>query len=310
MVIRRSDLYNPRDLITPSVGEFRSLDDTKRFYARVGALIKASLPTVPTVSQCYRLWAPKKQNVDLVEILKECYNARNIALKWRDQIRGTCVGQAGATASDLVMAVAWLIFDKKVPGRACVSTGYAGSRVEVGGKPGAWDGSNGSWIAQFNNKWGVAVLNEIGLGEDELVQDERLAIQWAASREGVPEKFELITKTRPIIRAPQVTTAEELIACLESGNPVIHGSNLIPYDLNTNDVVPVYRGGGHCTVFGAIRWRIDGTPEILYINSWGLDWGQNGCVWITLTNAVRILNQDDAFAYIGIQGLAPAIPLL
>jgi len=307
---RRGDLYSLKDLTTPCVGEFRSLDDTKRFYARTGALIRAAASTAPTVSQCYRLRAPKKQDVNLVEILKECFSARNIVLRWRDQIKGTCVGQAGATASDIVMAVAWLIFDKKVPGRACVSTGYAGSRVEVAGRPGAWDGSNGSWIAEFNNKWGVAVLNEIGLNEDELIADERLAVQWAASREGVPEKFELITKTRPIIRAPQVKTAEELIACLESGNPVIHGSDLIPYDRNTNDTVPLYRGGGHCTVFAAIRWNSKGEAEILYLNSWGLDWGNQGCVWISLSDAVRILNQDDSYAYIGIQGLAPEIPLL
>jgi hypothetical protein len=212
----------------------------------------------------------------------------------------------------MVMAVAWLVFDKLIPGRAAVATGYAGSRVEVASQPGGWDGSNGNWIAEFMTKWGVAVLPEIGLGEQELDADERLAVQWASSRAGVPEKFELIAKERPIVRAPQVTTAEELIACLESGNPVIHGSNLIPRDRDTpNTTVSIARSGGHLTVFGAIRWPSGGgDPHILYVNSWSDSWGTDGCVWITLQDAVRILNQDDAFAFIGIQGLNPVLPLL
>ena len=53
---------------------------------------------------------------------------------------------------------------------------------------------------------------------------------------------------------------------MESANPVVHGSNLIPYDRNTNEAVPVRRAGGHLTVFGGIRWR-NGVPEILYVNS-------------------------------------------
>lgn len=307
---RRTDLYQEKDLTRPCVGEFQGLDDIKRFYERGGAIMAPGTPHSPTVSQCYRLFTAKKQDVDLVEILKAAYDDRKVVLKWRYQKRGTCVGQGAATAADMVMAVAWLVFDKKIPGRAAVATGYAGSRVEVAGQPGGWDGSNGNWIAEFMTKWGVAVLPEIGLGEQELDADERLAVQWAASRAGVPEKFELIAKERPIVRAPQVKTAEELIACLESGNPVIHGSNLIPKDRDTpNTTVPVARSGGHLTVFGAIRW-VNGEPQIKYVNSWSEGWGTGGCVWITLGDAVRILNQDDAFAFVGIQGLAPAIPLL
>lgn len=307
---RRTDLYNQGDLTRPCVGEFRGIEDIKKFYERGGALLPPGTPHSPTVSQCYKLRAPLKQDVDLVEILKAAYAERGVKLKWRYQKRGTCVGQGAATAADMVMAVAWLVFDKKIPGRAAVCTGYAGSRVEVAGQPGGWDGSNGNWIAEFMTKWGVAVLPEIGLDEDELDADERLAVQWAASRAGVPEKFELIAKERPIIRAPQVTSAEELIAAIESGNPVIHGSNLIPRDRDTpNSTVPVARSGGHLTVFGAIRW-VGGEPQILYVNSWSDSWGTGGCVWITMADAVRILNQDDAFAFVGIQGLAPAIPLL
>lgn len=309
MVKRRGDLYSVSQLTTPSVGEFKNLEDIKAFYARGGALLAPGIPRVPTVSQCYRIYASKKQDVNLVEILKVCYEDRGVTLKWRYQKRGTCVGQGAATAADMVIAIAWLVFGKVCPARVAVAPGYAGSRVEIAGKPGSWDGSNGSWIAEFMTDWGVATLPELGLNEQELDADERLAIQWTASREGVPAKFELIAKERPIIRAPQVKTADELIACLESGNPVIHGSNLIPYDRNTNDVVPIARSGGHLTVFGAIRWRADETCDILYVNSWGEGWGQSGCVWITLADAVRILGQNDAYAFIGIQGLAQEIPL-
>ena len=241
--------------------------------------------------------------------IEACAEESKVKYNWRYQKRGTCVGQAASTAAEIVMAVAWLVFDKKFPGRAAVATSYAGSRVEVAGQPGNWDGSNGSWVAEFVTKWGVALLSELGLQEDELDADERLAVQWAASRSGVPDKFEKIARERPIVNAPLVTESDELIACMESGNPVVDCSNLIPVDRDTDNTVPVQRSGGHATVFGGIRWRKD-VCDILYINSWSESWGRNGCVWITLNDAMRILSQGDSYAFIGVQGLAPEIPLL
>jgi hypothetical protein len=208
----------------------------------------------------------------------------------------------------MVMSVAWLIFNKIYAGRAAVATAYAGSRVEVAKRPGRWDGSNGAWVAKFLTDWGVATLEELGLENDELVEDERLALQWCASRSGVPEKFENIARERPIRNAPMVVDQDELIACLESGNPVLDASNLIPDNRDTDDVVPVRRRGGHLTVFGGIRWR-NGEPEILYVNSWSRNWGRNGCVWISMRSALSILSQRDSFALIGIQGLDPSLPL-
>lgn len=307
---RRTDLYHPDDLVRPSVGEFRNVEDIKNFYNRSGAVsLPPGIPRVPTVKSCYKVYAAKKQDLNMVDIIKACAQESKITYNWRYQKRGTCVGQAASTAAEIVMAVAWLVFDKKFPGRAAVATNYAGSRVEVGGQPGSWDGSNGSWVAEFVSRWGVALLSELGLGDEELDADERLAVQWTASRSGVPDKFEKIARDRPIVNTPLVTEEDELIACMESGNPIVDCSNLIPIDRDTDSTVPVQRSGGHATVFGGIRWVKD-TCDILYINSWSEQWGRGGCVWITLKDAMRILAQGDSYAFIGIQGLAPEVPLL
>ena len=196
-VLRRTDLYRPEDLVRPSVGEFRSVDDIKNFYNRLGAVsLPPGIPRVPTVRSSYKVYAAKKQDLNMVDIIEACAEESKVKYNWRYQKRGTCVGQAASTAAEIVMAVAWLVFDKKFPGRAAVATSYAGSRVEVAGQPGNWDGSNGSWVAEFVTKWGVALLSELGLQEDELDADERLAVQWAASRSGVPDKFEKIARER------------------------------------------------------------------------------------------------------------------
>jgi len=308
---RRLDLYSLRELQTPCVGEsHRSYIDW--LYNHGGGALapkQASEYSSKSLSEILPLPMTGKQfDVNLVEIMEAALEEHNLSTQWRNQFRGTCVGQGAATGCDMVMAVRWLVDFYRVPGRAAVATAYAGSRVEIAGKPGRWDGSNGEWVAAFLSHYGVAVLSELGLESDELVEDERLALSWCASRHGVPEKFEKIAMERPIMSAPLVVTAEELIACLNAGNPVLDASNLIPANRNTDSVVPLTGRGGHLTVFGGIRW-VNGEPEILYVNSWGRNWGRNGCVWITMRDALRILAQRDSYGLIGVQGLDPSLPL-
>lgn len=305
MTQRRLDLYDPSDLTRKLIDEFVDVRAIKRYYDRVSGLIPTEKKPVPTVKQAYNLYTPKKQDVDLVEILGACLDEHKLPFKWRYQKRGTCVGQAGAMGSDMVMAVAWLVLDKVYPGRTAVATCYTGSRVEVAGKPGAWDGSNGSWMSEFLTSWGIATLKELGLGEEELDEDERLAVRWTATRSGIPDKFELIAKERPIVKSPQVTDVEEAIGCLESGNPIIICCNLYPEDKDTDNVVGVYaHRGGHATIVGGIRWR-NSVPEFKYVNSWSDSWARNGCAWISAASLQKILDQDDSYAFIGVQGLEP-----
>lgn len=301
---RKWDLYRPQDL-EKRVGEFNNLDEVKRFYLKFSGVCPAPKQSAQSLSASYAIPEPRRHDVDMIEILDACLEEHGIKHVWRYQKRGTCVGQSAATAADIVMSMAWLVMNKKYPGRAAVATSYAGSRVEVAGQPGNWDGSNGSWVAEFVTRWGVSTLNDIGLENEELDQDERLAVSWTASRNGIPEKFEEITKSKPIVKAPLVTSARELIALMESGNPVVDCSNLIPVDRDTDDVVPLRKEGGHATVFGGIRW-VNGESQIKYVNSWSRQYGRDGCVWISLQSAVRILDQGDSYAFVGIQGLSPA----
>ncbi len=306
MTQRRLDLYDPSDLTRRLIDEFVDVKAIKQYYDRVSGLIPAEKKARPSVKQAYSLYTPKKQDVNLVEILGACLDEHKLPFKWRYQKRGTCVGQAGAMGSDMVMAVAWLVLDKVYPGRTAVATCYTGSRVEVAGQPGSWDGSNGSWMSEFLTDWGIATLKELGLGEEELDEDERLAVRWTATRAGIPDKFELIAKERPIVKSPQVTDVEEAIGCLESGNPIIICGNLYPEDKDTDNVVGIYsQRGGHATIIGGIRWNRNGEPEFLYVNSWSLNWARNGCAWISAGSLQKILNQDDSYAFIGVQGLEP-----
>lgn len=306
---RRSDLYT-RDDLYPLDSEFKNLDDLKNFYLNQGGIeIQRGIQNVPSVSSQFKIYQSKKEDVDLIEVLSVCLEENNIPFKWKFQKRGTCVGQSGSLAADITMAVYSMLFFKDFESRAAVSTAYAGSRVEVGGQPGNWDGSNGSWIAEFLTRWGVATLKGIGLGEEEFDEDERLAVRWAATRDGVPEKFERISKDKPIIKAPRVESIEEAQACVGSYNPIIICSNLIPLDRDTDDVVPVQRAGGHATVIAGMRFRRDGSIEWKYANSWSKNWGRDGCVWISSRDLQLILNQGDSYSTIGVHGLSPEKPL-
>jgi len=210
------------------------------------------------------------------------------------------------------MAVNWLLYDNPFPGRAAVAPIYAGSRVEVAGRPGYGDGSNGDWAAEWVREWGVALLRDLELPDDSTVEDERLAVRWTQSRTGVPENFEKLAKVRPIKATPAITTVDELAVSIQAGAPVFHGSNLIPTGkVNSNYVSRVRRSGGHLTAFTAVRW-LDGDPYFLYQNSWN-GWGTQGwpddqpagSVWIPPADAQSILNQRDAFAAAGVGGMNP-----
>lgn len=238
----------------------------------------------------------------------------NAAYKWQPQYqrRGTCVGQGHKLGADIVMAVAWFTAHQAFPGRAAVAPIYAGSRVEVSGRPGLWDGSNGYAAAKWLKEYGVVTLAELELQDDATTEDERLAVAWTASRAGVPEKFETMARVRPILETPLVTTAQEAAAFIQAGAPVIQCSRRIPNGKQDADgIARVSGGGGHCTAFTAVRWLKSGRSAFLYQNSWSASFGSGtrypddqppGSVWIMDDDAESMLRAKDSHALIGIRG--------
>ena len=296
-----------RELFRPVVGEATQWRDLERDCdLGAGGLIKTRAAPDRLSVGAYSSRKPRGMDTDLLEILQLiCIEAGRPEWRIKYQRRGTCVGQAAATCADIVMAVSHLAAGNKFPGRASVATMYAGSRVESGGQPGFWDGSNGSWVAKWANKWGVALLEELGLDDTNRQDDERLGIRWASSRYGVPEEFESLSQERPIVMTPLVTNTDEAAVAIEGGAPIIDCSNLIPTGkTDSSGLSPVRRSGGHATVFAAVRYH-SGTKDFLYLNSWSEDWGDKGMVWISERDAQRILDQRDSYAFIGVTGLEP-----
>jgi hypothetical protein len=292
----------------PLPGEFQSDADLHRFYHLVGSLCPQLVDKDEariSMAEAGAPASPRKVDTNLVDVLRECLKAHSVPFVWKQQRYGSCVGQATAMCCDILMSVAWLLNDSVFPGRTSVGVEYTLGRVEIGGRPGTWWGSNGVWAAKAVIKYGACLLKEAGLSETALVEDERLGARMTALREGCPEALELAAKQRPVHMAPIVRTVNEAIVAIEGGAPVIDCSNLIPAGyVGRNGASPVRRSGGHATVFGGVRW-VKGEPQILYVNSWGTNWGDAGSVWITAGDAQAILDQDDSFAFIGITGLSP-----
>lgn len=253
------------------------------------------------------------------------WRARTIALekhglpKWRPQYqkRGTCVGQGGKLAADDLLALNFVLHGVPFPGRAAVAGMYPGSRVDVGGQPGRWDGSTGSWL----NKWvtqrgGVLLLKTLSLPEDSRDEDEQLAVRWCASRDGVPTEYEDDAKERVVAVGALCRTTEELTAGQNAGGVLVQCSNLIASGRrDSHGYSPVSRSGGHCQLVDGCR-DVSGRVARGYLqqNSWW-EWGSGqmfpddqpvGSVWIDADDMQAQLNQRDSYLWFGVNG--PASP--
>jgi hypothetical protein len=249
---------------------------------------------------------------------------------WRQfQKRGTCVGQMMKTALDMLntrLAVFYPHVNKHVLlpdapkeqlARFSVCAQYGAARVEVADQRGRWDGCAVSWIAEAVERVGALFRYQLELPEHhdanyaqqrELEPDEALAVEWANSREGVPAEYERnMNHVRDWFKfkCPPVTNIESLAFCMVNMISVGQGSNLIPTGrVNSRGVSDVEESGGHSTLFAGIRdaggasflSRSPKTWEFKYLNSWGLDWGDNGAVWISAAHAEAMLNQRDCYA--------------
>lgn len=312
-------LYLPEGYSEPEPQEAKDLDDLIKlynqdtFHAWQSELARATIPTVSTVAP----WIMEFPDTDcfLYEYLFWALQMRGETWEPQFQKRGTCVGQGAKLACDIVVAVSAFMAMSDFTGRTAVADKYAGGRVDIGGRPGTWDGSTGDWVSQWLVKFGSVRLQDLDLPEDARDADERLATSWTNSREGVPRDKESVAKERPITRRVLVTRARECGKLIQSGTPTINCSNLIPTGRrDSKGYSQVRRSGGHCTVFGAVRYNPFG---LLYMNSWGPNWGTGptfpdtqpkSSVWVTEREADAILSQGDSYGFVGMSGLAPLPP--
>jgi hypothetical protein len=241
-----------------------------------------------------------------------------------------CVGQSHSSGATCVMAVSSLLSGLKFPGRAAVAPIYGGSRVEVGKQVGRWDGSTGSWAADWLSvKGGVVTLLEMGLDDNPktekewlatMQRDERSAVAWAASRDGVPANYEQMSKLKPIRSAPLVSTVEEVRASIGNLTPVNICGQVHPSQSLTDKGVSksISRGGGHSTLligqyFDGTNWWYD------HLQSWWWYYQGGFCRPINAIDkqfarcVTRIpeswlkswLVERDCYALVGVQGLEP-----
>jgi hypothetical protein len=236
---------------------------------------------------------------------------------WRPQYqkRGTCVGQGAKLCADVMLAINARVCGKKFKGRAAVAPMYAGSRVDVGKRPGTWDGSTGSWVAQWMVSRGCVLLEDLGLEDDATDTDERVAVRWTNSRTGVPDEIEDIARTLPFQGKYVVNDPDEAYMALLAGCPVIRCSSLIASGKRgKHGLSPIAKRGGHCELLWAVDFTDSGKRVWNEQNSWSSSWGTGpkfprdmppGSVNLTDSDVSRILSSGDCWALEGLSGLDP-----
>lgn len=225
---------------------------------------------------------------------------------------GTCVGQSIKRATDILMAMNAILYQLVYPGNSAVAGMYTFSRVEIGGQPGRWEGSNGYQAAAALIKYGVLLLKDIGLPEDSLAEDEALAMKWTASRAGVPDNYEAMAQN--ILVSDVVTPTSVMMAAklIQAGSPQSVGTTYIPTGTrNSEGVSPCRRSrGGHEMCVDGVVFK-NGQPYLFHEqNSWG-KWGTGplpgdtpeGSVWISARDYEIQMADDDISSIIGTNGL-------
>jgi hypothetical protein len=259
----------------------------------------------------------------------ESLYGRNFKFFPQYQEWGTCVGQSHAFLSTITVGVSSLLSGLRFPGRIAVAPIYAGSRVEIGKNPGTWEGSVGSWAAQWLTKYGCVTYRELGHDDNPkddkawlktMKADETQAMKWTASRDGVPPATEQTSRLMPIQHAPLVQTVDEVKAALTNLTPVnicclVHPSQ----SLDSKGVsTSVRRGGGHST--GIIGQYFDGSQWWFdHVNSWWYYYKGGFCrpgnkrdaQFKGAVNRINeqtlqaMLQERDSYALVGVQGLEP-----
>lgn len=286
------------------------------FFQCLRPVTEADVANVPTFSQAF----PDLMDRPLEDVYMWRLRAKALEVahlpKWQPQFqqRGTCVGQGGKLAADDLMSFDLVVNGVPFPGRAAVAGMYPGSRVDVGGQPGSWDGSTGSWL----NEWvctrgGILLLKDVGLPEDSLDADEQLAVRYTRDREGVPRELEEKAKQRVVGMGVLARTVEEVTVGLNAGGVLVQCSDLIASGRrDSNGYSEVRKSGGHCQVVDGCR-DVRGRVARGYLeqNSWSAQWSSGavfpndqpaGSVWISTDGLQAQLNQRDSYLWFGVNG--------
>ena len=229
---------------------------------------------------------------------------------------GTCVGQSHKTLCDIMFGINRYLHGTKFPGRSSVAANYAGGRVDIAGQPGSWQGSNGSWSAEFLTKYGVVLLDELELPHNSRRPDELMGLRWARSRSGVPPSVEGLAKHRPFDNAQNLRKTREVDAALGNFQPVNICTSLIPSgNRNSDGVSRMSRQGGHSTFIAGVR-KVNGRKVYAYFNSWG-SWAKGHYGWehrdrdnhynstivdITEAQLAQVLRSGDCYTFSGPSG--------
>lgn len=232
------------------------------------------------------------------------------------QKQGTCGGQSGKNSWDIATAFSSVAYNTVFPGRCSVAGMYAGSRVDIAQQPGKWQGTCGCWVADFGSKFGGVLLQDLNIDENYyyaqgMDPDETLAMQWANSYEGVPQKYEQLAKVHPLGSIAQPRNAREAGKLIQKGFPCIVGCDLIPTGRrDSSGFSQLQKMSGHLTSFIAVRYNPFG---LLYLNSWGLDWAKGPVmvedqwpctVWLDESSCDAMIRQGDTFGFGSTKGLA------
>ena len=306
-------------------GAFHDRAHQKDFAAKSAApLYAAAAPNVMDRKPLTNVFLPRY----MVLGMRSKYG-KNYKYRPQYQEEGTCVGQSHSSIATIALAINALLSGLKCRGRAAVAPIYAGSRVDIGKNPGTWQGSTGSWAAEWLTKYGIVLLESMDLGDnpatdkewlETMRKDEQLGMRWTASRDGVPAEKEDQARLLPIRQAPLVTTVEEVRAAISNLTPVnvcgqVHPSQKCDAKGRS---VSLTRGGGHSTCIVGIEydgkeWWYDHMNSWWYYYTGGfcrpgnpIDLQFKGVVTrISERQLSAWLTERDSYAMVGVQGLEP-----
>lgn len=243
---------------------------------------------------------------------------KNENYRWNHQYQkfGTCVGQADKVAVDDLMSINSLLYGEEFKGRSSVASAYTFGRVEIGGQPGRWEGSNGYQSAAGNIKFGIVLLRDLGLPDDSTDADEEIAMKWTASKQGVPANFESLAQNLLVKEKASPRTAMEGAKYLQSGCPLFVGTTYLPTGVcDAKGISPCRRsrGGHEMAIRGVVYDPVTGKPLYFLIQqSWFSGWAKGGrligdqppeSVWITSRDYEIMISEDDSNAIVGFNGL-------
>lgn len=235
----------------------------------------------------------------------------------------SCVGQSTATGVDLLMGVSIAALGLKQSWRARASAEsiYALSRVEIGaqkhGQKFRGGGSFVSYAAQAVKELGcLAQLDYPGYDLSEFNSD--LCKEWGDS--GLPDELELVSRHHVIKAFSAVTTADEAIAALACGFPVVIGCNQGFKGQTERDADGFLKPSGewaHAQVFIGYD-TLYSRPGIVCWNSWGTRWLRpdndrndipDGSYFIDLDTAHSMIAHGDAVTMSQFSGFGDSKPL-